>query len=50
MSASHFDKPVTPPDGFDLDHYIEQGEFQYPVGPMIELKAKFDRTAVAKLH
>jgi predicted DNA-binding transcriptional regulator YafY len=50
MSATPTDKASTKPNGFDLDRYIEQGEFQYPVGPMIQLKAKFDRTAAAHLY
>jgi predicted DNA-binding transcriptional regulator YafY len=50
ISASLTEKSVTRPDGFDLDHYIEQGEFQYPIGPMIALKAKFTREAAAHLH
>jgi len=49
VTASPTDKPVTRPDGFDLDRYIESGEFQYPVGPMIRLKAKFTRSAAAHL-
>jgi len=48
-SATPTEKPVTKPDGFDLDRYIEQGEFQYPVGPMIQLKAKFNRAAAVHL-
>jgi predicted DNA-binding transcriptional regulator YafY len=50
VTANHTDKTVTKPDDFELDQYIEQGEFQYPVGPMIQLKAKFDRTAAAHLY
>jgi predicted DNA-binding transcriptional regulator YafY len=50
VSATATDKPVTKPDGFDLDRYIEQGEFQYPVGPMIQLKARFTRPAAAHLY
>jgi predicted DNA-binding transcriptional regulator YafY len=50
ISAAPVDKAVTKLNGFDLDRYIEQGEFQYPVGPMIKLKAKFDRAAAAHLH
>jgi predicted DNA-binding transcriptional regulator YafY len=42
-------KTVRPPN-FDLDLYIERGEFQYPIGPMIELKVKFDRTAATHLY
>jgi len=50
LSATMTDKPITERDGFDLDHYIEQNEFQYPVGPMIQLKAKFHRAAAAHLY
>jgi predicted DNA-binding transcriptional regulator YafY len=49
LTASPTDKPVTKPDGFDLDSYIVSGEFQYPVGPMIRLKARFLRGAAAHL-
>jgi predicted DNA-binding transcriptional regulator YafY len=49
-NATHTDVAVTKPDGFDLDRYIEQGEFQYPVGPMIEFKAKFGRAAAVHLY
>jgi predicted DNA-binding transcriptional regulator YafY len=49
-NATHTDIEVTRPDGFDLDQYIRQGEFQYPVGPMIEIKAKFGRAAAAHLY
>jgi predicted DNA-binding transcriptional regulator YafY len=49
-SAVMTDEPATRSADFDLDRYIEQGEFQYPVGPMIQLKAKFDRTAAAHLY
>jgi len=44
------EKRATRPAGFNLDRYIEQGEFQYPVGPMIQLKAKFERGAAAHLY
>jgi predicted DNA-binding transcriptional regulator YafY len=40
---------VTRPGGFNLDEYIQSGEFQYPVGPPIQLKAKFLRAAAAHL-
>jgi predicted DNA-binding transcriptional regulator YafY len=50
LAATATDTSVTKPDGFNLDRYIEQGEFQYPVGPMIKLKAKFHRTAAAHLY
>jgi predicted DNA-binding transcriptional regulator YafY len=48
--ATLTDTSVTKPDGFDLDRYIDKGEFQYPVGSMIQLKATFDRSAAAHLH
>jgi predicted DNA-binding transcriptional regulator YafY len=50
VSAMATDTDVIRPDGFDLDRYIEQGEFQYPVGPMIKLRAKFNRAAAAHLY
>lgn len=50
VSATPTEKEVTRPDGFNLDKYIEQGEFQYPFGPMIQLKAKFTRAAAAHLY
>ncbi len=49
LTARLIDKTVAKPEGFDLDRYIESGEFQYPVGPMIQLKAKFLRVAAAHL-
>jgi predicted DNA-binding transcriptional regulator YafY len=49
LTASPTDKPVKKPHGFDLDRYIESGEFQYPVGPMIKLKAEFARSAAVHL-
>jgi predicted DNA-binding transcriptional regulator YafY len=50
LTATPTDSPVTRPDNFNLDRYIEQGEFQYPVGPMIRLKGKFTRVAAAHLY
>jgi predicted DNA-binding transcriptional regulator YafY len=50
LDASMTDKTVTRPEGFDLDRYIEQGEFQYPVGPMIQLKLKMNRAAAVHLY
>jgi predicted DNA-binding transcriptional regulator YafY len=49
LTASPTDKPVTRPGGFNLDEYIQSGEFQYPVGAPIQLKAKFSRGAAAHL-
>jgi len=50
LDASLTDKTVLRPKGFDLDKYIEQGEFQYPVGEMIQLKLKMNRSAAAHLY
>jgi predicted DNA-binding transcriptional regulator YafY len=49
LTANPTDKPVMRPDAFNLDEYIQSGEFQYPVGPPIQLKAKFSRGAAAHL-
>jgi predicted DNA-binding transcriptional regulator YafY len=49
-SALMTDEPAPRPADFDLDRYIEQGEFQYPVGPMIQLKARFKRATAAHLY
>jgi len=48
--AELLDKETTRVPDFDLDRYIEQGEFQYPVGPTIELEAVFERDAAAHLY
>jgi predicted DNA-binding transcriptional regulator YafY len=49
-AATATDTPVSVPPGFDLDRYIAEGEFHYPVGPEIELKACFHHGAAAHLH
>jgi predicted DNA-binding transcriptional regulator YafY len=49
ISATPIETPATKPEGFDLDEYIESGEFQYRVGTLIQLKAKFSRGAAAHL-
>jgi predicted DNA-binding transcriptional regulator YafY len=49
-SAEMTDIAATRPTDFDLHRYIEQGAFQYPVGPMIQLKVKFTRGAAAHLY
>jgi predicted DNA-binding transcriptional regulator YafY len=49
-NAQPTDTPVTAPPGFDLDQYILEGEFHYPVGPEIKLEARFHRGAAAHLH
>jgi predicted DNA-binding transcriptional regulator YafY len=48
--AERGDAPVTTPPEFNLDHYIAEGEFDVPVGPMIQLKAVFIRDAAAHLY
>jgi predicted DNA-binding transcriptional regulator YafY len=37
--------PATVPEGFDLDRYIREGEFSYPVGEPVRLEAVFSRGA-----
>ena len=38
------------PEGFDLDGYIQEGEFSYPVGEPIRLEAVFSHGAAFHLH
>jgi len=47
--ARLLDKGVTRPSGFDLDKYVQQGEFHYPVGTPVRLCAIFARAASAHL-
>jgi predicted DNA-binding transcriptional regulator YafY len=42
--------PALVPKGFDLDRYIQEGEFSYPVGEPIHLEAVFSRGAHLHLH
>jgi len=49
-SAAILDSAINRPSGFNLDQYIAEGEFQYPVGPLIRLKAEFDVAAAAHLY
>lgn len=44
------DKKVSVPDGFTLQGYIDSGEFGYPLGGMLKLKALFDKDAVPYLY
>ena len=44
------DKPVIVPKGFKLQGYIDSGEFGYPLGGTIQLKALFDKGAVPYLY
>ena len=48
--AEPTDRRVIEPAAFDLDRYIAEGEFHYPVGPMISLVAKFARGAAVHLR
>jgi predicted DNA-binding transcriptional regulator YafY len=43
------EKRATRPATFNIDRYINEGEFQYPVGPEIQLKVKFNRDAALHL-
>jgi predicted DNA-binding transcriptional regulator YafY len=38
------------PEGFDLDRYIQEGEFSYPVGEPIHLEAVFSHGAAFHLY
>lgn len=42
--------PAAVPEGFDLDRYIQEGEFRYVEGEPIRLEAIFDRAAAFHLH
>jgi predicted DNA-binding transcriptional regulator YafY len=42
--------PAIVPEGFDLDRYIQEGEFSYPVGEPIRLEAVFSHGAAFHLH
>jgi len=48
--ATPTDIPIATPPGFDLDRYIREGEFHYPVGPEIKLEARFYRGAAIHLY
>jgi predicted DNA-binding transcriptional regulator YafY len=48
--ATPIDAPVTQPTDFNLDRYIAEGEFHYPVGSEIRLEARFHRGAAAHLY
>jgi len=42
--------PAMVPEGFDLDRYIQEGEFSCPVGKPMRLKAVFSHGAHLHLH
>jgi predicted DNA-binding transcriptional regulator YafY len=48
--AEALDVPAIVPDGFDLDRYIQEAEFSYPVGEPIRLEAVFRHGAHLHLH
>jgi predicted DNA-binding transcriptional regulator YafY len=43
--AEMLDEPAIVPEGFELDRYIQEGEFSYPVGEPMHLEAVFSRGA-----
>src|SRR5882724_173062 len=48
--AEVLDAPASVPEGFDLDGYIREGEFGYPVGEPMRLEAVFRHGAAFHLH
>ena len=48
-SASPLDEKVVPPKGFKLDHYINQGAFDYPLGDFIDLEFKANNFVIEAL-
>lgn len=48
--AAVLETPALVPEGFDLDGYIQNGEFSYPVGEPIRLEAVFRDGAHLHLH
>jgi predicted DNA-binding transcriptional regulator YafY len=48
--AEVLEAPALVPEGFDLDSYIQEGEFSYPVGEPMRLEAVFRRGAHLHLH
>jgi predicted DNA-binding transcriptional regulator YafY len=50
LEAQILDKPVSAPDGFNLDDYIASGELDFTVGEAIKLKALFSRDTAFHLE
>jgi len=50
LEAKPVDVPVTVPDGFNLDAYIESGELDFAIGGKIQLKARFRKGAAFHLE
>jgi predicted DNA-binding transcriptional regulator YafY len=48
--AEVLEAPAIVPEGFDLDQYIQEGEFSYPVGEPMCLEAVFSHGAAFHLH
>jgi predicted DNA-binding transcriptional regulator YafY len=48
--AEVLEAPAIVPEGFDLDRYIREGEFSYPVGEPMRLEAVFSHGAGFHLH
>jgi len=48
--AEVLEGPAIVPEGFDLDRYIDEGEFSYPVGEPLRLEAVFSHGAAFHLH
>jgi predicted DNA-binding transcriptional regulator YafY len=48
--AEVLNAPIIVPEGFDLDRYIQEGEFSYPVGEPIHLEAVFSYGAALHLR
>ncbi len=48
--AEVLEGPAIVPEGFDLDRYIQEGEFAYPVGEPMRLEAVFSYGAAFHLH
>jgi predicted DNA-binding transcriptional regulator YafY len=48
--AEVLEAPAMVPEGFDLDRYIQAGEFSYPAGEPMRLEAVFHHGAAFHLH
>jgi predicted DNA-binding transcriptional regulator YafY len=48
--AEVLDVPAIVPEGYDLDRYIQEGEFAYPVGEPMRLEVVFRYGAAFHLH
>jgi predicted DNA-binding transcriptional regulator YafY len=48
--AAVLEAPATVPAGFDLDYFLQDGEFSYPVGQPIRLGAIFSQGVAFRLY